>query len=73
MTSFIEETSGPNTLSQNESYILYHELLFCILSLFFTMNYDPCYLHKADIQEHVDAGNIYNMIDDFHFKSGLNG
>jgi len=63
LTSFIEETSGPNTLSQNESYILYHELLFWwILSLLFITNYDPCYLHRADIQEHVDAGNIYNMI-----------
>ena len=39
MTSFIEETSGPNTLSQNESYFLYHELLFWILSLFFTFTF----------------------------------
>jgi len=24
-------------------------------------------------QEHIDAGNIYNTIDDLHYKSALNG
>ncbi|KAL6633934.1 hypothetical protein ACP70R_026605 [Stipagrostis hirtigluma subsp. patula] len=25
------------------------------------------------IQEQVDAGNVYNTIDDFHYKSVMNG
>ncbi|XP_066322059.1 replication protein A 32 kDa subunit B-like [Miscanthus floridulus] len=28
---------------------------------------------RAVIQEHIDQGNIYNTIDDNHFKSALNG
>ena len=55
------------------SLILYHELQFWILSLFFITNYATCYFHRAVIQEHIDQGNIYNTIDDNHFKSALNG
>ncbi|PAN07201.1 hypothetical protein PAHAL_1G318400 [Panicum hallii] len=33
----------------------------------------PVDLVRKVFQEHIDAGNIYNTIDDLHFKSALNG
>uniref|UniRef100_A0A0A9F528 Replication protein A C-terminal domain-containing protein n=1 Tax=Arundo donax TaxID=35708 RepID=A0A0A9F528_ARUDO len=28
---------------------------------------------RTVIQEQVDAGNVYNTIDDYHYKSVMNG
>ncbi|KAL6899553.1 hypothetical protein ACP4OV_006211 [Aristida adscensionis] len=33
----------------------------------------PAEVVRAVIQEQVDAGNVYNTIDDYHFKSVMNG
>lgn len=61
------------TLFVKMSLILYHELQFWILSLFFITNYGPHYFHRAAIQYHIEQGNIYATIDDHHFKSVVNG
>lgn len=33
----------------------------------------PEHVVRKVIQDHVDQGNIYNTIDDFHYKSAMNG